>query len=799
MAEEIRQRITAEDQASPALRDVAASANRVEAASDSASAAGGRQAEAARQQRDELEQLVREQLAYQQRLDAGEEATDEAQQAEEQRTRRIEFLSGAVAEHERREEAVQQAVRRTVDAHRTAVTVEQSKRDTLERLVREQVGYEQRLAAGERATEESTRAEARRRESIDRLGRELAQQEDAEDRVQREMRQTVEAHRDTQRASDDTRTSTDSTAGAMNTLRTRAGQLAGALGVGSVLGTAIQSLRAEFQQLIDLQEKAFAVQIDLAGAERELNLNLATATPEERQEAFATVERIARERNLPQAQTTLAFAQAISAAGGDVELAGQQLDLAAQLFPNRPTELGQFAGAIGDVQSAVGTDDPLEALGFLGAIAGTARPTNFRNIAQNAPTAVRSVVGREFDFEAGGALFSAITKAIGGEQSSEQARTATINFAEQLQSFFVDQNRPERGVDAIAALRQDDALRSEFIDGLAIEAAASRGVEEIVTTGESGIGAVFDDALRRIESRDLAEVGQTTLENINAGNLQVLGEVQRALQSAQEQAFATNQEAALAGLLREEFPEVLRANGLSNLATRLESADFELSTGFGQREALQNVIDAFSDQASTLLEARRGLGVSGQEVQTVFEVRAGIGPRKLFVSPEAAQQFVDEQFPDESPEERARRIRTGEAVVAAPRPQDIRSRRILLDLVSELQQAQLQIEANNDADASGSPAVVPDAAPAVPPASSPDVEPGAASSSAGPVPGAGAGAGTWAERQRQLEAMALMTPEELASAGGRATIHVDNRIYGQVFQGRRDPFVVRALEGRRNV
>ena len=65
-----------------------------------------------------------------------------------------------------------------------------------------------------------------------------------------------------------------------------------------------------------------------------------------------------------------------------------------------------------------------------------------------------------------------------------------------------------------------------------------------------------------------------------------------------------------------------------------------------------------------------------------------------------------------------------------------------------------------------------------------------------------AGAGTWAERQRQLDAIALMTPEELAmgmTPGGGNQIVVNHNNYGQVFQGRRDPFVVRALEGRRNV
>ncbi len=462
-------------------------------------------------------------------------------------------------------EATRQAGRQADAAGRSERTRAQrlaELRDRLTDLVRAEDRHERQLADGVRVTQRAEQASLRRRRQIDRIAAALREEE----RIQQRASAAVQGHS----------TMLAGLAGAARSVLPALGAGAGILG-------AYRLIRAELEHIIELQDRAFRSQVTLASAQRSLRLNLAGQPSSVIDEAFATASRIAQQRGIGEAQATLALAQAVSSTGGDLQRAAELTDLAAQIRPDQPGELGGISGALGDIGNAIGTTDPRESLGFFLTVAGLSRVAESERQFKNIPVAIKGLTGEGFSAADAGALFAAQT--IGaGDVTGELSGTAVISFASQINEFFQELGRPERGSDALAALQRSPDLARRFVDVLSVERKAAAPLRELLLDPASSTARNFERFRGRFGDRSqLVTIAQSQLAELSRGEIEQTATIARQLDSAAESLLNLDTAGGRAGAVRSGIIEVLEAAGEGSLASRISELQFNVGGAVNER------------------------------------------------------------------------------------------------------------------------------------------------------------------------------------------------------------------------
>ncbi|MEM6503954.1 MAG: hypothetical protein AAF711_00660 [Planctomycetota bacterium] len=449
-------------------------------------------------------------------------------------------------------------------------------RNHLERLARAQQRYEDTTESGTRATDVQRRAAERRERQMRRLARTLSEEERAQRRANRTIRE----------ASGDFNEASRSTDGFVRSL----GGIAGGITVIAALRAALRLYLDELEQVKEAQSDAFQNQTTVASAERSLKLNLAGASDDQVQQALDASRQIARDNNVPIAQTTEALASALSSRGGNLDEAIAFTTLAAQVRPDRPDEIAGIAGAIGDVSDATGITDPEAALGFLLAVGAQSRVADFGLQARNIPAALAGITGQDFKPGEAGALFSALS--VGAKDlTGESSRTASIQLAEQINTFFANRQRPEEGAAAIATLQQDEALRSDFLNDLSLETRFRAPATDLVSDTSSSIAQGFNQNLGGFgEASQLRQAALTQLERLRTGELEANVELNRELASVVDQLSADNVTFGTVGAIRDELTDLLKQSGSSKLTSRLTDLSFDLDSFDSPDDAIDKII-----------------------------------------------------------------------------------------------------------------------------------------------------------------------------------------------------------------
>lgn len=503
-------------------------------------------------------------------------------------------------------DATREAGQATEQTGRAELTREQRLRQLrgqLEETVRAQDRYERQIEQGTEATEADRRAAERREQRIRRLGRVLADEE----RTQRRVNQAI---RESGREAD------EASVGLGNLTKGFAA-LAGGVTAFGLLREAVQLYRQELENAAEAQRAAFETQVTIASAERSLKLNLPGADDAQVQRALDAARQIAEDNSVPIAQATQALASALSARGGNLDEAIEVTNLAAQIRPDQPEAIAKIAGAIGDVGDAAGLDDPTAALGFLLTVGGQSRVADFNQQATNIPAAIAGIVGQDFSPSDAGALFAALS--VGAKDlTGDSTRTASIQLAEQINTFFKSQGRPERGSDAIAALQQDDALREGFFGGVKADEFAPGGPREgfaglsLETRFRAPAASLLSDpgsSIAQQFSRNvggfgdpaaLAGTGQEKLRQLATGELETNAQINRVLKSATDQLEADNTALGRLGGVRDDLVPLLQASGNSALATRLDSLVFDVTTYNTPEAAVDEVLGLLEQQAQDI-------------------------------------------------------------------------------------------------------------------------------------------------------------------------------------------------------
>jgi hypothetical protein len=431
---------------------------------------------------------------------------------------------------------------------------------------------------------------------------------DAAERRARELRKlsTIEseASRATRQTADATKDATGSNTGLLASLSSLGGGFLPAITAAAALAKIYRQIGDELDRITRLQAIAAKGNYDQASADRELKLNMPTASDQEVGQTQAAAAQISQQAGVPQPMVTKALASALSSTGGNLEMAKGIVSLAAQVRPDQPGEIDAIAGAVGDVQNAIGSTDPMTAFGYLQTVAGQSRVvgnTAFKNI----PSAVTGLMGFGFSEAEAGALFSAMSNRA-ADPTGEMTRTASIRLGQQLSDFFTAQGRPERGGAAIRALQADPALQAQFLEGASFEAAAAIPSREIVSGGVAATS--FNSFAGQYGSRDdLRRTGERIIQRLGTGGPERVANIGRTMSTAAEAIATQDIGGATAGALRENLKALLQAAGQGDLGSQIDSMIFDAQGLPGNEAALDTAIGLLERRKAFLRAPRAAL------------------------------------------------------------------------------------------------------------------------------------------------------------------------------------------------
>jgi len=476
----------------------------------------------------------------------------------------------------------------------------------LHELIEESVDYEQRLRAGEQLTDQQREAENQRQDSIEHLSRELAQQEDRQQAVNRRVRQAIDGHRDLSRANDDLADSADgsgrSILGLSNNVSSFVKGLAGTAGAIAL----VSQFRKEIQHLHDTQKAAASVIVDVAGARRELALNMFGSSEEDYQRAITAAQDIASDSGVDEVQTTLAIGSAYSASGGDLDRAISRTDIAAQLMAHSPSDIAPIAGSIGDIAAVTGLEDQLAA-GLMLQTQSIARTTNIDALAQSLPKVINAMLQRGYSIEESAAFFGTATN-LTVDKDANQSLTASIQFVDQLAEFGKEQGLEERGRELFQRVQSDAGMSEQFLDSMSVEAAMKPYFESIVRMPEGDAATRLRQSTNEFPSIDMmgGAIDQH-MARVRAEQVEVVAEIERKMEATRKLIQAGDIQSGIASVVR-EGSSVLEATGQSDLGTKLQELEAEILTNFGRDDPLSHFIGKIDKRAEDLHSGKHSLG-----------------------------------------------------------------------------------------------------------------------------------------------------------------------------------------------
>lgn len=346
-------------------------------------------------------------------------------------------------------------------------------------------------------------------------------------------------------------------------------------GVAAGIKLVVDELRAAQ----DLADKAAAAQISVAASRNVVIRNLPGASQDQITKVLRQNAALAGTTGVSETAINQARASALSASGGNVAASLRATEIAARFLPDRPGEIGDFAGSLLDLSKVTGTTNAQANLGLLSAVGGLSRITDQRQQATNIPAALIGARGFGFNTAESAALFSTLTTE-SGDLTGAQAGTATIQLARQLSEFngTFDTSGVTDARSALAKARSAAAEASASAKTDAGKARAKKAQAKVVA------------AERRLQEEQAKQARQIDLSGLSTG------EKLRALQSNPELAevflsdasFETKQLAPIRGLLTNAAGKEARSfnqnlsqiPGLAGLARRGASslASFNANT-----------------------------------------------------------------------------------------------------------------------------------------------------------------------------------------------------------------------------
>jgi len=357
-------------------------------------------------------------------------------------------------------------------------------------------------------------------------------------------------------------------------MKSAIGSLTTMLMGGAGLAGAINLVKQEYENMIEVQGRAKEASVTVAQAEIAALRNLGATTAGQREVFVKEVSDISATTGVSQKALYGMASTALSARGELSQKAAMgAVREAAMIAPESPEEATQIAGAALDLAKITKTDRAQANIGLLMAIGQTARVTDIGELARNVAPAITGITARGGTAQEAGAIWSALTQGM-ADPTGRLSGTAAISLAEQLATFEGTAGRSTT-LARIQALQRDAGLRQEFFEGASFEKKAQASIEQMLA-GKGSAAEALSQFLTRIPGVGKAEgLYQQRLGVIRGSELQQTAQIVRVLESGLESLQIANQPGARIGALREKYATILKDTGLGALATRFQSIGFE--------------------------------------------------------------------------------------------------------------------------------------------------------------------------------------------------------------------------------
>jgi len=429
------------------------------------------------------------------------------------------------------------------------------------------------------------------------------------DGLERKLKQTAGASREAGRATDDAFGS--KAAGMVRNLAT------GLMGAGG-LYAGFRAIRAELEQIAQLQDRAFQTHTTLASAQQDVIRNLQGVPEDQAKQFLADVRGVAADTRVKEKHLLAGAASALSASGQDLPASLKAVTQAARFLPDKPGDIGLLAGSLLDMAKITGTTDAAVNQGYLSAIAAQSRLVDPAAQARNIPPALIGM--RQFGATSREAAAAFATQTVqAGDIKGEMSGTAVISMAEQLEEFFVQDKKVQRlnrrfGIDPMAltmgqrieGLWANPEMAARFMEGASFEKKALGPIRSLLTQPGGEAAEAYRRTLGAIPEPEAARgLALDAVARRYLSPYEPAAEVGRIFGVASEQLLAGNQPAAIGGAVRQGLVPALRDAGATRTAERIAGLEFEARSLVGTRGAVGAAQTILGQEIETRLATTR--------------------------------------------------------------------------------------------------------------------------------------------------------------------------------------------------
>lgn len=344
--------------------------------------------------------------------------------------------------------------------------------------------------------------------------------------------------------------------------------------------SAISLLKSEYAAAQELADRTSRTQLDV-GQSRNLVIRNLVGTPDaEIKKILGQTAGIASELRLPETSINQAFAQAISASGGDVKRSLSSVRFAGQFLPDQLEQLPTFAGALLDLAKVTGSTDDRVNFGLLAKVQQLSRVKDAGSLARNAPKGLIGAAALGASAQEAGATYATISSFL-GDQEGSQSSTVLVQLIKQIMDSRAGQSAGARTFSQrLAFLQSNPAAAQEFLAKASFESASIGQMRDLVGNPQSLIAQSLRANFGQVPGNaGLASLAGQTLGSFKANEFNPLAEASRGIRSIVEQFMLQNGGNILPREDAEAIKTLYQQTGSSNVGAGFRAFATQLQDG----------------------------------------------------------------------------------------------------------------------------------------------------------------------------------------------------------------------------
>lgn len=412
----------------------------------------------------------------------------------------------------------------------------------------------------------------------------------------------------------------DTTAAGNNMAAGMTKYFAGLITAGGAVATVVATIRAEYQNLIEMQDKALASQQKVGRSRSQLMFAMSGMSEADKARTLSESKRISSSSGVPLADIELGMAAALGGTMQKVDQSFAMMATVAKAMPLYPEAMEEMINNLSGTMKLLKTSDPRHGMGFvLGAMA-TSNVSDPSLMARNFSRGTISGVPLGGTAAESAALWSGLTFA-SQDVRGEEAGTANVQVFAQIREFF---QRKSAGLSAgiyggagnalssllysmpfsekIKILQTKDRLGEQFIHGSSFEAKPRGQIEDFIRRPDSELGAAFLSNKTRLEGDAAAHTEEldSTMESMASDIVISTSHLAAISKNTAELARVSDTESSNISIIREGTEELIQATGGTALAQKLQSFKATISGLGGDEKAQEVAVSLFRGMASDL-------------------------------------------------------------------------------------------------------------------------------------------------------------------------------------------------------